>query len=144
MIIDGTKSKIPYLPYTSPIRDFLRRHGLNCHLYSEKQLNLSFKSNPAEQLSSAANIEACVSEIDSGMVCNELKLNRGKTELLILRARHRPPLSIEYINVSGKQIKLSPSERNIGVIFDEHMLLDEHFTSTCNVCLFHLRNISKI
>ena len=74
-----------------------------------------------------------------------LKLNRGKMEdLLVLSARNRPPPSIEYIDVSGEQIKQSSSARNIGVIFNEHMSLDKHVTNTCNACFFHLRNISKI
>ena len=38
----------------------------------------------------------------------------------------------------------SPSARNIGVIFDEHMSLDKHVISTCKACFFALRNISKI
>ena len=86
----------------------------------------------------------CVSEIDSWMVCNKLKLNRGKTELLILSTRYRPPPLIEYVDVSGEHIEPSPSARNIGVIFDEHMSLEKHVTSTCKACFFHLRNISKI
>ncbi|PFX11565.1 putative RNA-directed DNA polymerase from transposon BS [Stylophora pistillata] len=159
--IDGNKSKtkelrygvpqgsvlgpILYLFYTSPIRDIIRRHGLNCHLYADDiQLYLPFKPNPAEQPSSIAKIEACVSEIDSLMVCNQLKLNREKTELLILSARHRPPPLVEYVDVSGERIQPSPSARNIGVIFDVHMSLDKHITSTCKACFFHLRNISKI
>ena len=156
-MIDGTKSEmkelrygvaqgsvlgpILYLLYTSPIEDIIKRHGLNYHLYADDtQLYLSFKSNYAEQRGSIAKIEACVSEIDAWMLCNKLKLNRGKTELLILSA---PPL-IDYVDVSGEQIESSPSARNIGVIFDEHMSLEKHVTSTCKACFFHLRNISRI
>ncbi|KAL9967819.1 hypothetical protein ACROYT_G026116 [Oculina patagonica] len=107
-------------------------------LYADDtQLYLSFKPTHAEQPDSIAKIEACVSEIDSWMVSNKLKLNRGKTELLILSPRHRPPPSIEYVDVSGEQIEPSPSARNIGVIFDEHMSLEKHVTSTCKACFFH-------
>lgn len=74
-----------------------------------------------KQACSIAKIEACVSEIDPWMVSNKLKLNNEKTELLVLSARHRPPPSIEYIDVSGEWIKPSSSARNIGVIFEEHM-----------------------
>ena len=78
------------------------------------------------------------------MVCNKLKLNRGKTELLILSARHRPPPLIDHVDMSGEQIEPSTSARNIVVIFDEHMSLEKHVTSTCKACFFHLRNISRI
>ena len=106
VMIDGTNSEmkelrygvpqgsvlgpILYLRYTSPIGDIIKRHGLNYHLYADDTLlYLSFKPTHAEQPGSIAKIEACVSQIDSWMVCNKLKLNRGKTELLILSARHR-------------------------------------------------------
>ena len=46
--------------------------------------------------------------------------------------------------MSGEQIEPSPSARNIGVIFDQHMSLEKHVTSTCKACFFHLRNISRI
>ena len=161
VMVDGIRSKVKelrygvpqgsvlgpilYLLYTSPIGNIIRRHGLNYHLYADDtQLYLSFKPTPAEQAGSISRIEACVSEIDSWMVSNKLKLNRGKTELLVLSARHRPPPSIEYIDVSGERIKPTSSARNIGVIFDEHMSLDKHVTNICKACFFHLRNISKI
>ena len=160
-MIDGTKPKmkelrygvprgsvlgpILYLLYTSPIGDIIKRHGLNYHLYADDtQLYLSFKPTHGEQPGSIAKTEACVSEIESWMVCNKLKLNRGKTELLILSARHHPPALIEYVDVSGEHIEPSPSARNTGVIFNEHMSLEKHVTNTCKACFFHLRNISKI
>ena len=161
VMIDGIKSKVKelhygvpqgsvlgpimYSLYTSPIGDIIRRHGLNYHLYvDDTQLYLSFKPTPAEQPGAVAKIEACVCEIDSWMLCNKLKLNRGKTELLILSTQHCPSPLIEYVDVSGEQIEPSPSTRNIGVIVDEHMSLAKHVTSICKACFFHLRNISKI
>lgn len=52
------------------------------------QLYLSFKPTPAEQAVSIAKIGVSVSEIDSQIVSNRVKLNRGETELLVLSARH--------------------------------------------------------
>ena len=95
VMTDGIKSKVKellcgvpqrsvlglilYLLYTSRIGDISRRHGLNYHPYADDtQLYLSFKPTPVEQAGSIAKAEGCVSEIDSRMVSNKLKLNRGK------------------------------------------------------------------
>ena len=78
------------------------------------------------------------------MVSNKLKLNREKTELLVLSARHRPRLLIESVQVANEQILPSVSARNIGVIFDQDMFLEQHVADICKVCFYHLRNIARI
>lgn len=78
------------------------------------------------------------------MLCNKPKLNRRKTELLILSTWHLPPPPIECVDVSGEQINSSPSARNTGDSLNEYMSLAKSVTSTCKACFFHLMNISKI
>ena len=75
---------------------------------------------------------------------NNLKLNRGKTELLILNASHRPRPPVEAIQVSSERITPVSSARNIGVVFDQEMTLAQHGTTICKTCFLHLRNIAKI
>lgn len=94
----------------------------------------SYISHLSPSLLKQAGSIACVYEINSWMVSNKLKVNTGKTELTGPK-RMTPPTSINRIHRPA---------RNIGVTFDEHMSLDKHVTSTCKVCFFHLRNISKI
>ena len=85
-----------------------------------------------------------MSHVDSWLVRNKLKLNRGKTELLILTASHRPRPPIDAIQVSSERIIPTRSARNIGVILDQEMSLDERVTNICKTCFFHLRNITRI
>ena len=77
-----------------------------------------FKAHYSRATVILARIEACVSHVDSWLVRNKLKVNRGKTELLILNASHRPRPPIEAIQVSSERIMLVSSARNIGVVFD--------------------------
>ena len=78
------------------------------------------------------------------MVQNKLKLNKHKTKLLLLSAHYRPCPSINYTDVSSEQMQLSLSAKNIGVIFYQHLSLNQHVTSFCKSCFFHLRSIAKI
>ena len=138
VMIDGVKSDVKnlqfrfsqgsvlgpilYSLYISLLGDIVRHHGLEFHLYAkDTQLYFAFRPIKAEQQSSLARIEACVSHVDSWLVRNKLKVNRGKTELLILNASHRPRPPIEAIQVSSERIMPVSSARNIGVVFDQEV-----------------------
>ena len=74
---------ILYSLYISPLDDIVRHHGLEFHLYADDtQLYFAFRPIRADQQSSLARIEACVSHVDSWLARNKLKLKRRKTELL--------------------------------------------------------------
>ena len=75
-----------FLLYTAPLADII---GIDFYLYADDtQVYISFKSFEADL--ARAKIEACTRDIDRWMSRNMLKLNRAKTELVILNARHRP------------------------------------------------------
>ena len=89
-------------------------------------------------------VEACVHEIDKWMMSNKLKLNTDKTEVLLLSAAHRPRPPFDSLRCCGHDISPKSTVRNIGVIFDEKMSLENHITSMCKSCFFHIKNIWKI
>ena len=78
------------------------------------------------------------------MVCNKLKLNRDKTELLVIGSQYRPRPSIESIQVTGERIQPSISARNIGVTFDQNINFEQHVANICKTAFYHIRNIAKI
>ena len=71
-------------------------------------------------------MEACSKEIYAWMTCNKLKLNRDKTEFLAIHAKHRPSPPIDSITIANVKVNSSVSARNIGVIFDDVMGLEQH------------------
>ena len=73
-----------------------------------------------------------------------LKLNRDKTELLVIGPKHKVNPPIKGIHVAGEYIEVSNNARNIGVIFDSHVNLEKHIMNTCKTAFYHLRNIAKI
>ncbi|XP_066016040.1 uncharacterized protein [Pocillopora verrucosa] len=89
-------------------------------------------------------VESCVRDIDRWMSCNKLKLNRDKTELLVISSKYRPRPSLDSILVGDHRVERSDKARNIGVVFDETLSLDKHVSSVCKSALFHLRNIAKM
>ena len=82
---------ILYTLYTAPLGDIIRKHGLQFHLYADDcQIYVSFKSGSNEESAALLKMEACAKEIYAWMACNKLKLNRDKTEFLVIHAKHRP------------------------------------------------------
>lgn len=91
-----------------------------------------------------SNIERCVHEIDHWMPVNRLKLNKDKTELLVISAKHLPRPVLQEISVVNETIRSAQKARNIGVIFDNHFHFNDHVASICKSFFYHLRNISYI
>jgi len=52
-------------------------------------------------------MEACVCHIDAWMTANKLKMNRDKTELLVLNGHHRPLPPLTTISVRDEEINTS-------------------------------------
>ena len=137
---------ILYLLYTSPLGDIVRQYNMGYHFYADDtQLYLSFSSlSGDDQAHSVAQVESCVRDIDRWMSRNKLKLNRDKTELLVISSKYRPRSSLDSILVGDHRVNRSDKARNIGVAFDETLSLDKHVSSVCKSALFHLWNIAKI
>ena len=115
------------------------------HFYADDtQLYLSFDSLSGEgQASAVHSIEACVSEIDEWMRLNRLKLNSGKYELLVISSKYRPRPSLDSISISEQVVNSSVSARNLGLIVDDSLSLEEHVNSISKSCYYH-RRIAKI
>ena len=55
-------------------------------------------------------------DIDEWMTTNKLKLNKTKTELIVIGSQHRPKTEIEVLTLGSDDVYSSNAARNI---FDE-------------------------
>ena len=79
------------------------------------------------------------------MITNKLKINDSKTEFIMFRSPQlRCDLSSLSVNVGECQITQSLKVRDLGVIFDQFLNVDDHITAICRSTYFHIRNIGKI
>jgi len=110
---------ILYLLYTSALGDIVRQYNMGYHFYADDtQLYLSFNSlRGDDQAYSVSQVESCVRDIDRWMSCNKLKLNRVKTELLVISSKYRPCPSLDTILVGDHRVERFDKARNIGVVF---------------------------
>ena len=101
---------------------------------------LSFESSPDSSEMAKVMMEACVCDIDALMTANMLKLNRDKTELLILNGRLHPLPPLTTISVCDEEINRSTKAGNIGVIHYSFMAMENHIIAIYKAALCHLRS----
>ena len=91
-----------------------------------------------------SRVGSCISAICRWMDLNELKLNHGKTEVMLIHSKYRPSPCFQALCVGDESMAASQSARSLGVIFDEHMSFHAHVSSICRSSFNHDRNLSRI
>ena len=85
-------------------------------------------------------------EVAAWMARNDLKLNAEKSQAILFQplkhgVNKQPEVCVE---VAGRRIALSTSVRNLGVVFDSRLSMEEQVAQTANSCYYQLRNIGQI
>ena len=92
------------------VKDVSPKHGISIHQYADDiQLYLAFDMD--KQI---AKVEACLSDIRIWMRQNKLKLNEGKTELIITFARLVHKVTISSIRIDDCEVAASQTAKNLG------------------------------
>ena len=135
--------------YSSPIASIARKHGLYVHAYADDtQLYTTFDLNdPSDEMLARQRAEACtcILEIKSWMSLNKLKLNDETTEFLVMTSRYQQhKIHAHDIKVDSAAIHASKSARNLGIIFDNNLCMNEHVKRICQTVYFHIRNVNSI
>ena len=132
--------------YTSPLGEIARRHQMFYHFYvDDTQLYITFRTSSVSDMNlSNAKLVNCVRDMDAWMLSNKLKLNKDKSEVLVISSSYRPRPPLSSVDICNETVSCSPSAPNIGVIFDQSLCMVPHVNAVCQSSFFHLRNIGFI
>ena len=87
-----------------------------------------------------------ICDIENWMKKKKLKLNNGKTEAMIIGSKHQTDKYSDFknISVSGEDVELSSSLKDLGFIVDKNLTCKEQIKKTINTANHSLRNIAFI
>ena len=105
-----------------------------CGWYTTLHLHQTYQST---------KMENCLTDINTWMSQNKLKLNADKTEVVVMgtpqmRAKTSNPSNTVIVPVPNKPVG------NLGAVFDPNKTMSAHVSKVIKSAKYHLRNIGKI
>ena len=131
--------------YTTPLSKIIDRNLVSHHLYSDDtQIYSSFSTSDSEF--ALRKLQICLTQVQSWMSENKLKLNADKTEFIVIghqlqREKFNHLFPIKLLDVNTKP---SNSVKNLGVIYDSSITFGKHITQICKTTFYHIRNLKRI
>ena len=163
--INGTVSSHVSLPYgfpqgsvlgpilltidSSPLASIARKHRLYVHAYADDTFITIYTpfdlNDSSDELLARQRAEACI-YIRNSLGCPWiLKLNDEKTEFLVMTSRHQQHKIHDHdIKVDPAANHASKSARNLEIVFDNNLCMNENVKRICQTVYFHIRNINNI
>jgi exonuclease III len=133
--------------YIAPVSEIANSNNIEDEKYADDhQLILAFKPrDPHDQWTALSKMEKCIKEIREFLSDNKLCNNSEKTEFLLIGSQSQlKQIQINNISIGDTKIKPVDKARNLGVIFDKFMTMENHINKACKNTYFNIRNISKI
>ena len=134
-----------------PLYPILSSPSYNLSLSSFPFLRRILRPLPASRApqsiaSALARIETCIIEVAAWMAINDLQLNAEKSQAILFQplkhgVNKQPEVCVEF---AGRRIALSTIVRNLGVVFDSRLSMEEQVAQTAKSCYYQLRNIGQI
>ena len=115
------------------------------HQYADDtQLYCGFKTS--DYHNGVKALEDCSTAVEQWFLSNGLLLNAEKSDAVVLSTSQQAskiPVN-SSIRVAGCDIRLFDSVRNLGVVIDSRLSFDEHVSSVCKSCYFHMKAFRQI
>ena len=107
----------------------------------DTQLYLSIE--PSNVSSLVYDLEKCISDVKNWMLINKLKLNDDKTESILCNPKSYKVL-VDKINVGSDSIHFASVARNLGVLIDENLNMNQHISQLSRAVYLEIRRLRQM
>ena len=129
--------------YTGTLAFLLEAHGVSYHFFADDtQLYIRVEDTDEAK----HGLSSLMSDLKIWMARRKLKLNDGKTEIIVIRGNLRNVSVANFGEMSFGNTQLVPcgSAKNLGVVLDSSLSFRSHIDSIVRTCNFHIRNLYMI
>ena len=132
-------SPILFTMYPTPLKDIIQKHGISYHIYADDtQLYLTFR--PGVDINNVCSqLEECICDLKRWMLCNKLKLNDEKTEVLLLGSpyflKKVPSITLQ---IGDSLVRSTSCAKNLGVLFDSEMNMHKFIHQKVSAAMYYL------
>lgn len=134
-----------YCLYTRPVGRIFTHHGMSYHCYADDSQAYTVLDTAGQWLDTSAAIQACMKDLEAWMAGNKLKLNQEKFEYIVFHP-HNMEFNPDNFILSLDNFTHTPSHsvKNLGVVFDEKLTMENQINAVARSCRNQLRSIGKI
>jgi exonuclease III len=143
---------ILFILYTKYLSKIARKYGLEIQLYADdSQLYIGFRPLDANmRMTVTERIESCLKEIMEWMTCNFMKLNKDKTQIIMLGTNNVLKKTEDLkINVGCSEVIESSAIGadgvvSLGVKLDQNLNLKSHISKVRQSTFYTISNLGRI
>ena len=128
---------------TGTLAFLLEAHGVSYHFFAD-DTQLYIKVEDIDE--AKHRLLSLLSDLKMWMVRRKLKLNDGKTEIIVIRGnlRNVPVANFGVMSFGNTQLVPCESAKNLGVFLDSSLSFRSHIDSIVKTCNFLIRNLYMI
>ena len=139
---------LEFIGYTEDLADLINSHRLSHHLYADDTQVIASTTTANAELT-VDRLQQCVAEIHGWCSSRRLQMNPKKTEFIWFGSRANleklaASTATSSLTVSRDVVQRANAFRDLGVILDSELSMQNHISKVTQTCFYHIRRLKQV